>query len=110
MRWHTGAVTAFVLVWFAGTFNSVQAADAIKVKFTNKTDLTVTFFLNGGNGLETRLKAGESKTYTMAVDRGIGSIVSIHQVSGKTRDFSVTNGGVYAFKMKDGEIHNFFDE
>ena len=108
MRWQMGAVTAFVLVWF--TVTSVQAAETIKVKFTNKTDGTVTFFLNGGKGLETRLKAGESRTYTMAVDGGINPIVSIYQPAGKKRDFSVTNGGVYAFKMKDGEIHNFFDE
>ena len=47
------------------TGETAQAGGTIKVKFTNKTNRTVTFFLNGGKGLETRVKAGVSGGVTV---------------------------------------------
>jgi hypothetical protein len=86
-----------------------QQAGTIRVVFTNRTDQRVTFFLNGGQGLETRLDPGESQAYTMVVDGGVQPTVKIYQPSGGTRTFTVANGGQYAFRLKDGEIYNYFD-
>jgi hypothetical protein len=86
-----------------------NAEGTIDVKFTNATDLKVTFFLNGGQGLESHLKPGESQGFTMVVDDGVQPIVRIYQASGKKLDFTVSDGGRYVFRLKDGEVINFFE-
>jgi hypothetical protein len=45
----------------------------------------------------------------MVVDAGVQPIVRIYQQCGKSRDFKVANGGRYVFRIKDGEIVNFFE-
>jgi len=87
-----------------------RAADTIKVHFENGTDQKVTFFLNGGKGLETRLEAGDSSDYTMVVDDGGTPTVRIYQPEGggKPKEFTVENGGQYVFRLKDGHIINTF--
>lgn len=88
-----------------------RAADTISVHFTNGTDQRVTFFLNGGKGLETRLDAGDGSDYTMVVDDGVQPIVRIYQPQGggKPKEFTVENGGKYIFRLKDGHIINTFE-
>ncbi len=88
---------------------SPAATTKIRVQFTNRTDQEVTFFLNGGTGLTTRLKAGQTEGYTMVVDPGVAPIVGIFQADGKRLDFTVANDQKYAFKLEDGKIKNFFD-
>jgi hypothetical protein len=107
---------ALVAVALLGTFAfladgraQAQPPGSIQVVFTNRTDQRVTFFLNGGAGLETRLDAGQSQTYTMVVDAGVPPTVKIYQPSGGPRTFTVANGGRYAFRYKNGQIYNFFD-
>ena len=85
-----------------------RASSTIKVHFDNGTDQKVTFFLNGGVGLETRLEAGDGSDYTMVVDDGVQPIVRIYQPGGGKKEFTVENGGQYIFRVKDGQIINFF--
>lgn len=89
-----------------------QQAGKIQVTFANRTDKTVTFFLNGGQGLETRLRAGQSSGYTMVVDQGVQPTVTIYQPAGggNPRKFNVANGGRYAFRPKNNGVENHFDE
>jgi CHAT domain-containing protein/Tfp pilus assembly protein PilF len=87
---------------------SAKASSTIRVRFSNGTEKVVRFFLNGGRGLETQLEAGKSSDFTMVVDAGIQPTVKIYQPSGKTREFTVADGGRYEFRVKDGEILNFF--
>jgi hypothetical protein len=98
-----------LLSLFTAAQVQAQPAGTIQVTFTNRTDQRVTFFLNGGLGLETRLDPGESQSYTMVVDAGVQPVVKIYQPFGGTRVFTVDNGGQYAFRYENGEIHNFFD-
>src|SRR5262249_34509043 len=58
-----------------------QPGGTIQVTFSNQTNQRVTFFLNGGLGLETRLDPGQSTNYTMAVDAGVQPTVTIYQPS-----------------------------
>jgi hypothetical protein len=102
-------VAAAMLSGLALFTGKSQAAGPIDVTFTNKTDVKVTFFLNGGKGLETRLNAGESSSYTMGVDNGVQPIIRIYQADGKSLDFKVENGGRYVFMFKDGKIQNCFE-
>ncbi len=99
------------LAFLEGGKAQAQPAGTIKVVFTNRTNQQVTFFLNGGEGLETRLGPGQSQTYTMGVDAGVPPSVKIYQPDGGggPRTFSVANGGRYAFRYKNGGIENIFD-
>ena len=97
------------LLLLQGRPAQAQPAGRINVTFTNRTNLKVTFFLNGGEGLETRLNPGQSQTYDMAVDKGVQPGVSIFQASGKKLNFSVENGGRYVFRVEGGVIKNFFE-
>jgi hypothetical protein len=81
----------------------------ISVRFTNKTPLTVAFFLNGGAGLETSLAPGQTQTYSMVVSPGVQPIVGIHQTTGETLNFTVADHGEYDFQIQDGKIVNAFD-
>jgi hypothetical protein len=81
----------------------------ISVRFTNKTPLTVAFFLNGGAGLETSLGPGATQIFSMVVDPGIQPIVGIHQSTGETLDFTVSDHGEYHFQIQNGKIVNAFD-
>jgi hypothetical protein len=60
-------------------------------------------------GLETSLFPGASQTYNMVVDSGIQPIVRIYQPTGYSRDFTVTHGGRYVFRVQNGEIINFYE-
>jgi WD40 repeat protein len=82
---------------------------AIKVAFTNRTDQRVTFALVGEKVSEARLEPGQSRTYTMAVEAGVQPAVKINQPAGESLSFAVADGGKYAFRYKDGQVHNFFD-
>ena len=81
-----------------------------EVTFTNGTSAKVTFFLNGGKGLETTLNPKESKTYTMQADQGVQPQVQIYQSDGKKLGFSVAKDGRYIFGVKEGRIENFFNK
>jgi hypothetical protein len=86
------------------------AADTIEVRFTNRTSYNVAFYLNGGQGLETRLNPGESKVYNMVVDPGVAPFIGIHQLNGRPRrDFSLSNYGRYVFRFENGVFVNSFD-
>jgi hypothetical protein len=81
----------------------------ISVRFTNKTPLIVAFFLNGGAGLETSLGPGATQSYSMVVDPGVQPIVGIHQDTGETLNFTVSDHGEYDFQIQNGKIVNAFD-
>ena len=98
----------FVVVGSVGQAGA-QPSGTIQVTFTNDTGQRVTFFLNGGLGLESRLNPGQTASYTMVVDQGVQPLVTIYQPSGARRPFTVENGGRYAFRFKDGVITNFYD-
>jgi hypothetical protein len=85
-----------------------RSAATIKVRFTNKTDLTVRFFLNGGAGLEARLAPGASQGYNVVVDAGVQPIVGIYQTTGERLDFTLEDGGNYEFRVIDGKIRNAY--
>lgn len=94
---------------FALLLTSAQAGE-IAVKFTNKTNKTVKFFLNGGAGLETKLAAGASEKYTMTVDKGEGPCITIHNAKGgKDSVFTLTHRGHYEFLMQNGAIVNAYE-
>jgi hypothetical protein len=83
-------------------------AATIKVRFTNKTDLEVRFFLNGGRGLMTRLAPGASQAYNVVVDDGVQPIVGIYQTTGERLNFTLEDGGDYEFRIIDGKIRNAY--
>jgi|HubBroStandDraft_6_1064221.scaffolds.fasta_scaffold634108_1 hypothetical protein len=80
----------------------------IKVTFKNLTHYDVAFFLNGGAGLNTRLNAGLSQSFNMVVDPGVQPIVGIYQLNGQRLNFTVSDGGSYAFIVQNGNIVNSF--
>lgn len=80
----------------------------IKVTFKNLTDYNVTFFLNSGAGLNTKLNAGNIQSFNMVFDPGVQPIVGIYQLDGQRMDFAVRNKGSYAFIVKNGKIVNVF--
>jgi predicted Ser/Thr protein kinase len=81
----------------------------IQVHFVNKADVPVSFFLNGGTGLNTHLDPGQHQAFNMVVDPGVQPIVGIYQPGGGRLDFTVAENGRYAFNYKDGKIINFYD-
>jgi hypothetical protein len=85
-----------------------QPAGTINVQFANGINREVIFFLNGGEGLETRLQPGQVQNYTMVVNQGVQPIVSIYQPNGGRRNFTVQNGGQYVFRYNNGGIENFY--
>jgi uncharacterized protein YkwD len=103
------AVNPPTLVTAKGKTEPQPPARTIQVQFTNRTNREVTFFLNGGKGLTTGLKAGQAKTYPMVVDAGVPPIVGIIQADGKQMNFTVEDGKKYAFMVEGNTIKNFFD-
>lgn len=110
----------FAMYDFQGQTNNIDLAKhhnhppsigSIKVRFTNRSNNTVVFFLNGGAGLWTQLNPGQSSEYTMATYQGLTPAVEIVQPKGggAVRRFSVDNGGRYAFNYNKNGIDNFFD-
>jgi hypothetical protein len=86
--------------------SAVEAGD-ITVTITNKTKDDVGFFLNGGRGLETELKKGETQVYSMVVDAGKPPTMKILNatVNGQTRFFTLKNGGHYVLHLdKNGNL------
>jgi hypothetical protein len=80
----------------------------IKVTFKNLTRYDVAFFLNGGTGLSTKLDVGLTQGYNMVVDPGVQPIVGIYQLNGQRLNFTVSDGGSYAFITQNGKIINSF--
>lgn len=85
-----------------------SAADKIHVTFTNRSGYEVSYFLNGGKGVNARLANGKTATWKVTVDPGIAPIVRIHQVKGKSLDFTLSNGGQYVFEVQKGKIVNAY--
>lgn len=82
------------------------APSSIEVTFTNRSGYEVAFFLNGGEGMEARLKSNKSSTYTMVVDQGGAPEIKIHQVKGPDEVFSLKDKGRYVLKSEGGKIIN----
>jgi len=76
------------------------------VTFTNRSGYDVAFYLNGGAGIEATLADGKSATWTVVVDPGVEPFVRIHQVKGKSLEFSLQDGGRYVFRVEGGKIVN----
>lgn len=95
------------LVFLATSLHA--APSTIEVTFTNHSGYEVAFFLNGGEGMEGRIKDKASTTYTMTVDKGVAPEIKIHQVKGPDQVFSVKDKGRYVLKMEDGKIVNSYE-
>lgn len=82
---------------------------SIRVRFTNKTNVVVSFFLNGGAGLNFSLSPGTSESFNVIVDRDVQPIVGINQLEGGRLNFTIANQTSYAFEFQNGKIVNAFD-
>ncbi len=85
-----------------------SAAEKIRVTFTNRSGYEVGYYLSGGGGVEARLADGKTYTWNVTVDPGVKPFVRIHQVKGKSRQFSIQDGGQYVFKVQNGQIINAY--
>lgn len=99
-------------MWLAATgfVRAGEDAYTIEVTFTNRTNWNVAFFLSGGQGLQTRLNPGRWRTFEVTVDPGTEPYVRIYQPYGRYIDFSLADGGRYAFRMNQGRIENSYDQ
>ena len=109
MRQFFSVVALLSLLMLAAVAPTRASAGTITVQFTNRTGVTVSFFLNGGSGSKYTIKAGETLAFDMAVDKGVEPIVRIYQATGKPLEFSVAKNGRYAFRIRDGKIKNTED-
>lgn len=85
----------------------IEPPASIPVSFTNETKGTVSFSLNGGSGLSTRLAPGQSIDLKMVVDPGVQPIVGITQADGSKLNFKVHKDGRYWFRMPADKIKLF---
>jgi hypothetical protein len=108
MNRHRFLISGLMALFFLGSTLHV-AASTIKVTFTNHSGYNVAFFLNGGRGLEARLKNEQSSSYTMTVDRGGAPEIRIHQVEGPDKVFSLEDKGRYVIRMEHGKIVNAYE-
>jgi hypothetical protein len=112
---------AFVIVWLkgggpgtgsgslGGTSNK-PGAKTIRLSFTNETGARVHFVLKGGQepGQATSLGPRETGSFIVPIEPRKTANVVIAQTHGKSLSFSISDGGKYALRMKDGKIQNFY--
>ncbi len=96
---------------FIGTPYAVQQMSLaairnyIRVHIVNNTQLTVSFFLNGGGGSNMQIAPRQGQDYLMIVDPGIPPLVGIFQPNGGRLNYSLADNKRYAFnKNASGEI------
>lgn len=82
------------------TFDDPQGPQIIRFSIVNRTNYSVPFAL--GQSIY-RLSPGQSNSYSTTV-----SSIRISQVGGSSMDYSLSNGGVYAFQVnpRTGKIQN----
>lgn len=111
MRLSAVTLAVSAAMWLAATgFVRADEYYTIEVTITNRTNWNVAFFLSGGDGLQTRLNPNRQRTYEVTVDPGVEPYVRIYQFNGRYIDFSLQDGGRYAFRMNGSRIENFYDQ